>query len=88
MGREGERLIVTLYTRPGCHLCDEAREQIVRIIEGSGGVELRELNIEADDGLLRTYLERIPVVEVDGHAVSELVFDGEAFSAALHTVEP
>jgi Glutaredoxin-like domain (DUF836) len=81
-------MVVTLYGRPGCHLCDEAREQILRIVDGSARVELRELDIEGDEGLMRAYLERIPVVEVDGRIVSELVFDGEAFTRALHTVEP
>jgi glutaredoxin len=81
--------VVTLYGRSGCHLCDQARDQILRIVDGSGSdVELRELDIEADEELMRAYLERIPVVEVDGRVVSELVFDCEAFKRALHTVEP
>jgi hypothetical protein len=81
--------VVTLYGRPGCHLCDQARDQILRIVDGSGSdVELRELDIEADEELMRAYLERIPVVEVDGRVVSELVFDCEAFKRAMHTVEP
>jgi glutaredoxin len=81
-------MIVTLYGRPDCHLCDEAREEIVRLARRSDGIELREIDIEADDGLMRTYLERIPVVEVDGRIVSELSFDRDAFSRALHTVGP
>jgi hypothetical protein len=81
--------VVTLYGRPGCHLCDRAREQILRIVDGSGSdLELSELDIETDEKLMRAYLERIPVVEVDGRLVSELIFDGEAFERALHTVEP
>jgi glutaredoxin len=79
--------IVTLYTRPGCHLCDEAREALARI----GGFELREVDIDSDEALLRAYVERIPVVEVDGRVVSELVFDADAFARAIdavHTVGP
>ena len=63
----------------GCHLCDEAREAIL----GFDGIELREVDIESDDGLLAAMLERIPVVEVEGAVVSELIFDRDAFSAAL-----
>jgi glutaredoxin len=74
---------VVLYGRPGCHLCDEAREEIA-----SFGVELREVDIESDDRLLAAMLERIPVVEVGGEIVSELEFDRDAFSTALHTVSP
>ncbi|MET0751494.1 MAG: glutaredoxin family protein [Solirubrobacterales bacterium] len=68
-----------LYGRDGCHLCDEAREAIL----GFDGIELREVDIESDDGLLAAMLERIPVVEVEGVVVSELIFDRDAFSAAL-----
>ena len=82
MGRES--VIVTLYSRDGCHLCDEARAEL----QGFDGIELRELDIDADEALLRTYLERIPVVEIDGRIVSELVFDRDAFTEALHTVRP
>ena len=84
MGRA--RRIVTLYGRPGCHLCDDARAAILRVTSGDPDTELREVDIESDDALLTAYLERIPVVEVDGVEVSELEFDGDAFTRALHTV--
>jgi hypothetical protein len=77
---------VTLYGRPGCHLCDDARGAITEI--AGDRIDLREVNIESDDRLLMTYLERIPVVEVGGRVVSELVFDRDAFARALHTVGP
>jgi hypothetical protein len=77
--------VVTLYGRPGCHLCDEAREQLLALT--AGRVELREVDIESDDRLLAAYLERIPVVEVDGREVSELVLDRDAVRLALHTVD-
>jgi hypothetical protein len=78
--------LVTLYGRPGCHLCDEARDAIAEV--AAGRIELREIDIESEDRLLKRYLERIPVVEVDGREVSELVFDRDAFTRALHTVGP
>ena len=70
---------VVLYGRPDCHLCDEAREAIL----GFDGIELREVDIESDDRLFAALLERIPVVEVDGVVVSELVFDRDAFLDAM-----
>jgi glutaredoxin len=79
---------VTIYRRAGCHLCDRARAQILRLTADSGPIELREVDIESDERLLSAYLERIPVVEVAGSEVSELEFDADAFSDALHTVEP
>jgi len=77
MSAEGTEVV--LYGRDGCHLCDEAREAIL----GFDGIELREVDIESDDGLLAAMLERIPVVEVEGAVVSELIFDRDAFSAAV-----
>jgi glutaredoxin len=79
-------VVVTLYGRPGCHLCDEARATIVEL--AADRIVLREVDIESDDRLLRAYLERIPVVEVEGREVSELVFNRDAFTRALHTVGP
>lgn len=48
--------------------------------------ELRELDIESDDELFKRYLERIPVIEVEGAEVCELGFDGRAVRARLATV--
>ena len=52
---------VTLYSRPGCHLCEEARAVLERA-RGRAPFEIDEINIEADDALHARYLERIPVV--------------------------
>ena len=48
--------------------------------------ELREIDIDGDDRLVRRYLERIPVVAVDGETVSELTLDADALRARLDTV--
>ena len=81
-------VVVTLYGRPDCHLCDEARAELADLAAADGGFKVREVDIESDDRLFASMLERIPVVEVDGRVVSELVFDRHAFAAALHTVSP
>jgi glutaredoxin len=80
--------VVTLYVRDGCHLCDQARASILALADQYGGIQLREVDIDDDDRLLSAYLERIPVVELDGREVSELEFDCDAFRRALHTVRP
>ncbi len=77
---------VVVYSRPGCHLCEEALAQIVALHEEGYRFELHEVDIESHDLLLRRYLERIPVVEVDGAEVSELVLDRDALKAKLDTV--
>ncbi len=63
-------LRVRLYGRPGCHLCDDARAVLERI-----GEPFEEIDIESDDALHAAYLERIPVVEVDGEEVFEFFVD-------------
>jgi hypothetical protein len=78
--------VITLYTRPGCHLCDEVREAILALREELPPFELSEVNIEQDDGLLARYLERIPVVAVDGEVVSELELKLDRLRASLDTV--
>jgi glutaredoxin len=75
--------VVTLYTRPGCHLCDEARDVILGMRDSEGAFELREVDIESDGALHARYLERIPVVEVDGEEVAELHLDPPTLREAL-----
>jgi hypothetical protein len=65
-----------------------AREEIRAVVREFPDVEWREVDIERDEGLLATYLERIPVVEVDGVIVSELELDRHELTRALHTVDP
>ena len=77
---------VVVYSRPGCHLCEEAFAQIVALHGEGYRFDLHEVDIESNDLLLRRYLERIPVVEIDGLEVSELVLDGAAVRARLDTV--
>jgi glutaredoxin len=77
---------VVVYSRPGCHLCEEAIAQIVALHADGYRFELHEVDIESHELLLRRYLERIPVVEVDGAEVSELVLDRDAVTAKLDTV--
>jgi glutaredoxin len=77
---------VRLYTRPGCHLCDEARDAILALRRDGLSFELGEVNIEEDERVHAEYLERIPVVEVEGAIVSELVLDLHALRSRLHTV--
>jgi glutaredoxin len=75
--------VVTLYTRPGCHLCDEARETILAIRDPEDPFELREVDIECDPELHARMLERIPVVEVDGEFVAELDVDAQTLHQVL-----
>jgi len=77
---------VTVYSRPGCHLCAEAVEWLVALHRDDYRFELHEVDIESEELLLRRMLEKIPVVEVDGEVVSELLLDEAAVRARLDTV--
>lgn len=56
---------VIVYSRPGCHLCDEAKAAILSA-GCSDKFVLEEINIESDDELLRKYKYDIPVITIDG----------------------
>ncbi len=75
-----------MYSRPGCHLCEVAIAAIAAIHAEGYEFELREIDIESEELLLRRMLERIPVVEVEGEVVSELRLDSDALRARLDTV--
>ena len=66
--------LVTLYGKPGCHLCDDAREVVERVRAGHP-FELREVDVSLDPGLNREYGERIPVLELDGEELFEFFVD-------------
>jgi glutaredoxin len=73
---------VTFYTRAGCHLCDDARVKLLAVRERTP-FTLEEIDIEQDDALHRAYLERIPVIHVDGEHLSDYFVDEAALAARL-----
>jgi glutaredoxin len=77
---------VTLYARPECHLCDEARNTLERLRADGLDFVLDEIDIESDDGLHARFLERIPVVELEGEIVSELFLDVDGLRMRLDTL--
>ncbi len=77
---------VTLYSRPGCHLCDDARAMLERA-RAERPFALHEVDIESEDDLLRRYLERIPVIALDGEEAFELVVDESALRQRLLSLE-
>ncbi|HEV3129885.1 MAG TPA: glutaredoxin family protein [Solirubrobacteraceae bacterium] len=78
---------VVLYTRPGCCLCDDARDVLLRVGSGQpGAFVLSEVNIESSPELHRRYLERIPVVAIDGEEAFELFVDESELQQRLGIV--
>lgn len=72
--------VVTLFTRPGCHLCEEAERTLVAL---DLPFTLETVDIERDDELFKRYLERIPVVVVDGEELCDLEVDVPALRHKL-----
>ncbi|WAX55565.1 glutaredoxin family protein [Jatrophihabitans cynanchi] len=56
---------VTLITRTGCHLCQDA-EATLRRLAGELGFGYRELDVDADPARRAEYSDRVPVILVDG----------------------
>ena len=56
---------VIVYSRPGCHLCDEAKAAIASA-DCNDQFTLNEINIESDNELLRKYKHDIPVITING----------------------
>ncbi|GAC1445807.1 MAG: glutaredoxin family protein [Chloroflexota bacterium] len=72
--RQRKPKYIVLYGKPGCHLCDDARE-LLQSLQSKYGFRLEEVDIRSDASLFRRYDIRIPVIEIDGK---------EALSAPVH----
>jgi glutaredoxin len=73
---------VTLYTKPGCHLCEEAKQEML-----SAGIAaeytFEEVNIEGDEELYERYKFEIPVVIIDGHKAFKYRLTAEEFKRRI-----
>jgi glutaredoxin len=83
-------ITLTLYSKPGCHLCEEARLAIDLVVsevnaKSSNGIhlELQELNILEDEELLARFSEEIPVVQINGETHAYWRIDKDRLRAAL-----
>jgi hypothetical protein len=62
--------LLTLYSKPDCHLCADAMVALEGL-QSELGFALEELDITTDEALHRAYFERIPVLAVDGEELCE-----------------
>ena len=75
-------MLVRLYARPGCHLCDVARE-VIEAERCRAGFTFEEISVEGDDRLELEYGIRIPVVTIDGREAFDIEVDPEEFAALV-----
>jgi glutaredoxin len=73
---------VVLYTRPDCHLCDEAMS-LLRRLRAEFSFELEEVDIDQNDELLKLYQWRVPVVTLDGREITAAPIDVSDLRRAL-----
>ena len=73
---------VVLYGRDGCHLCDDARV-VLQNLQREVPFTLSEIDIETDDRLFKRYLERIPVIALNGEELYDFFVDAEDLASRL-----
>ncbi|SDS63612.1 Glutaredoxin [Nocardioides scoriae] len=73
---------VTLYSRPGCHLCEAAREVVQRVCDDLGE-SFTEVDVDSSTDLLEAYGEQVPVTLVDGRRHDFWRVDERRLRAAL-----
>jgi coenzyme F420-reducing hydrogenase beta subunit len=78
--------VLTVYGKPGCHLCDDARAAVRDVLAGRD-VGLREVDVTLDPVLERRYGERIPVVALDGEELFDYVVDADVLRERLDRVD-
>ncbi len=77
---------VTIYSRPGCHLCDDAKAVIERV-QRDVPFALEQVDIDGDAALTEKYGLEIPVILVDGRKHAKYRVDEGAFRKALAAAE-
>jgi glutaredoxin len=76
---------LTLYTRKGCHLCEELKAQIAPLVSRFGS-QVREVNIDADPVLRARYSEEVPVLFLGPRKVAKFKVDLAQLRRQLETV--
>ena len=77
---------LTLFTKPGCHLCEEAKtvvDSVITDFKSDYRIELKEVNILEDQALLEKYGEEIPVLQINGATHAYWRIDSERLNQAL-----
>jgi glutaredoxin len=77
---------VTIYSRPGCHLCDEMKALVERV-RVEHAFELTEVDVSGNPDLERRYGSEIPVLEVDGKKIAKYRIDEAGLTRALKSRE-
>lgn len=75
------RRTVTVYSRRGCHLCEDAIGIVRRVAAGRADIEV--VDIDGDPDLFERYTVRVPVIAVDGIEIAEYQIAADQLESAL-----
>ena len=75
--------VLTLIGKPGCHLCDDARTVVDRVLADFPHVTFEERSILDDEELSRAHADEIPVVMIDGRVHTIWRVDADRLRTAL-----
>ena len=64
-------MVLTIYSKPDCHLCHEMKAAVQRVLRGRTDIPLEEIDISNDPALLDRYGLEIPVLMIDGRKVAK-----------------
>ena len=78
--------VITLYSKPDCHLCVDARA-VLHGLQSELGFTISEVDITTDDALHRAYFERIPVVALDGEELFDYFVDESLLRQRLSHID-
>ena len=73
---------VTIYSRQGCHLCEDAH-QILESVREELAFEIDVIDIDGDEALIKLYSDQVPVIHIDGMHHDFYKVDLERFRSSL-----
>lgn len=74
--------VLEVFSRRGCHLCEQLIEELLPLIQGRA--ELRVCDIDSRDDWRRAYDTRVPVLKYDGELICQYHLDREALARFLN----
>ena len=82
-----QRAVVEVYSRSGCHLCENVINQL-KPLSDSLNFELKEILIDGNSELEKEFGELIPVTKINGHHIDHFSIDLEKFKTFLEKYRP
>jgi glutaredoxin len=79
-------VILTIYSKPGCHLCDDMKAVVEGVVQGRQQISLQEIDISNDPVLLQRYELEIPVLLIDGKKAAKFRITEQELTRRLGSI--